>query len=297
MCRCRLTELNWVRTKIRFRPRMDAVGHGNIDQSILAGDRNGRLAPRLGQRIQPSAPASAQDQRDHPRRHNPHPFPIVTGIGTHPADPRVRRRPDVLSGQMTDGPIIQQSRNASAVGNADCRVQVRPVPSRFTSRGPCSSRSPCALRRGPSRSTACRAAPRAACPPGPSTGSRGPSSRRPGNPWMPSSFFEITQASRGRWTHPDDLLVWIMLHREDLPAAESSATQAIMICDVVSTSNRGMAGSFPEMRISRETGSSALSAVCAGYWRWYPSQCPRSNVPDRLPKWLDLPGLCGCDNL
>ena len=44
-----------------------------------------------------------------------------------------------------------------------------------------------------------------------------------------------------------------MCRRESSCAALSSATQAIMICDVVSTSNKGMAGPFPEMRVSRET--------------------------------------------
>ena len=55
---------------------------------------------------------------------------------------------------------------------------------------------------------------------------------------------------------PDDLLARIIVRVAKARAASSSATHAIMICDVVSTSNRGMTGPFPEMRVSRETGMS-----------------------------------------
>ena len=97
-----------------------------------------------------------------------------------------------------------------------------------------------------SPSAACTAGPRAACPPGPSTGSRAPSRRGRRCPSMPSRFFEITQASRGRWLTRRISSLGIIARRRRPARPSSSATHAIMICDVVSTSNRGMAGPFPE---------------------------------------------------
>ena len=61
MCRLSEAELNCVSTKMRLRPGVQAVGERNVDQPVLAADRNGRLRSLMGEREEARAPASAQD--------------------------------------------------------------------------------------------------------------------------------------------------------------------------------------------------------------------------------------------
>ncbi len=48
---------------------VDAVGDGHVDQPEAAGDRDGGLAPHLGQRVKAAALASGHDDRDDSRSH------------------------------------------------------------------------------------------------------------------------------------------------------------------------------------------------------------------------------------
>jgi hypothetical protein len=41
--------------------RVDAVADGNVDQAILAGERNGGFGAKFSQRVEPGSGASAQD--------------------------------------------------------------------------------------------------------------------------------------------------------------------------------------------------------------------------------------------
>src|SRR5207302_1219753 len=44
---------------------VEAVANGDVDEPVAAGDRHGWLAAALGQRVEPRAPAAAQDQTQH----------------------------------------------------------------------------------------------------------------------------------------------------------------------------------------------------------------------------------------
>jgi hypothetical protein len=46
-------------------PAVDAVGNGDVDQTVLAGHRHGRLRPALGEREQTAAFAAAEDESQH----------------------------------------------------------------------------------------------------------------------------------------------------------------------------------------------------------------------------------------
>ena len=128
-------------------PGVNAVGHGDVDQPIFAGDRHGRLAPRFGQRKQPRAATAAQDQRDDPRHDTP--------------PPMVPARSPARSSH------VRLDHLARALEIGPRRLHVEPHGVQLVALG---FRQAVASRRAGSPST-----------------------------WMPSSFLEITQASRGRW--------------------------------------------------------------------------------------------------
>ena len=177
ICRCRLTELNCSKHENPVQPGMDAVGNGNIDQPVFAGDRNRGLAPRLREGEQSRASAAAEDQADQ--------------FG-HQCTSTASR--GIRAGRLAGWTIVptalsRRARRAGALTvaprgeNAPKTPFCQPAPiilgDDLTSPSPCWIRSPSAHRQGRSRCVACKAARRGVYPLAPSRDSRAPSRMDP----------------------------------------------------------------------------------------------------------------------